>query len=46
MLTEWDKGCLTFKPTCPRSTYMLQLKAMEDYLAVLELRIIVENLSV
>lgn len=46
MLTEWDKGCLTFKPTCPRSTYMLQLKAMEDYLAVLELRITIENLSV
>lgn len=46
ILTAWDTGCLTFKPKCPRSTYTLQLKAMEDYLAVLELRLIVENLSV
>ena len=30
MIEDWDKGCLYFKPTCPRSTYDLQLKAMKD----------------
>lgn len=28
MLEKWDKGELNFTPTCPRSTYDLQIKAM------------------
>lgn len=35
MLDKWDRGELNFKPTCPRSTYNMQIKAMTDYIAVL-----------
>ena len=38
MVEKWDKGELSFTPTCPRSTYDLQLRAMADYKAVLEMR--------
>lgn len=43
MLTKWDKGELEFTPTCPRSTYNMQIKAMTDYIAVLEARAVMEN---
>ena len=33
MLDNWDKENLNFIPTCPRSTYDLQIKAMSDYRA-------------
>jgi len=36
MLEKWDNGELNFKPACPRSTYNMQVKAMADYIAVLE----------
>lgn len=45
MLDKWDKGELTFKPTCPRSTYNMQIKAMTDYIAVLEARAIMEGIE-
>lgn len=45
MLERWDKGDLTFDPTCPRSTYDLQIKAMRDYLAILEARAFMENIN-
>lgn len=45
MLDKWDKNELNFKPTCPRSTYNLQIKAMEDYMAVLEARAVMEGVS-
>lgn len=45
MIDKWDKGELNFQPTCPRSVYDLQLKAMEDYLAVLEERASVEGIE-
>lgn len=38
MLEKWDNGELNFTPTCPRSTYNMQIKAMTDYIAVLEAR--------
>ena len=39
MLYKWDRGIdLGFVPTCPRSTYNMQVKAMTDYIAVLEAR--------
>lgn len=44
MLDKWDKNELDFTPTCPRSTYNLQLKAMEDYIAVLEARAVMEGI--
>lgn len=45
MLDKWDNGTLQFKPTCPRSTYNMQIKAMTDYLAVLEARAVMENID-
>lgn len=45
MVWKWDDGSLEFTPTCPRSTYDLQLKAMADYLAVLEARAVMEGVT-
>lgn len=45
MLNRWDEGSLKFKPTCPRSTYTLQVRAMEDYKAVLEARAKMEGVD-
>lgn len=45
MLKYWIVGGLDFAPTCPRSTYELQLKAMQDYLAVLEARAVMEGID-
>lgn len=44
MLYKWDRDELDFNPTCPRSTYNLQTKAMEDYMAVLEARAVMEGI--
>lgn len=44
MLEKWDKGELDFCLTCPRSTYNMQIKAMADYLAVLEARAVMEDI--
>lgn len=45
MLDKWDNGTLAFEPTCPRSTYNMQIKAMTEYLAVLEARAVMENIQ-
>lgn len=45
MLDNWNKNELAFTPTCPRSTYDLQVKAMSDYRAVLEARAVMENID-
>ena len=45
MLEKWDNGTIGFEPTCPRSTYNLQIKAMTDYIAVLEARAVTENVD-
>ncbi|MCI8795292.1 MAG: hypothetical protein HFG89_00330 [Dorea sp.] len=45
MLERWDKNSLDFKPTCPRSTYNMQIKAMTDYIAVLEARAVMEGIE-
>ena len=45
MLEKWDNGTLEFEPTCPRSTYNLQIKAMTDYIAVLGARAVMENVN-
>lgn len=45
MLNKWDKGELSFSPTCPRSTYNMQIKAMTDYIAVLEARAVMEGIN-
>ena len=45
-LDNWDKGELSFVPTCPRSTYELQFKAMNDYKTILEARAAIENINI
>lgn len=45
MLSNWDKELLTFIPSCPRSTYNLQLEYMKKYLAVLEARAKIEDIK-
>lgn len=45
MLERWDKGELSFKPTCPRSTYNMQISAMTDYIAILEARAVMEGVE-
>ena len=45
MLDRWDDGNLNFMPTCPRSTYNMQIRAMTDYIAVLEARAVMEGVN-
>ena len=45
MLTKWDEGTLNFEPICSRSTYNMQIKAMTDYIAVLKLRAVMEDIA-
>lgn len=45
MLKKWDDGTLEFEPTCPRSIYNMQIKAMSEYIAVLEARAAIENVD-
>ena len=44
-LDKWDNGTLEFTPTCPRSTYNMQIAAMADYIAVLEARAVMEEIK-
>ena len=44
MLVKWDNDNLNFTPTCPRSTYNMLIKAMTDYIAVLETRAVMEGI--
>lgn len=43
MFDNWDN--LEFKPTCPKEIYDIQLKAMRDYLNILEVRAKIEKVS-
>ena len=45
MLDRWDNGNLNFTPTCPRSIYNMQIRAMADYIAVLEARAVMEDID-
>ena len=45
MLGAWHNDKLDFEPTCPRSTYDLQLRAMRDYMAILEMRAVMEHIE-
>ena len=45
MLEKWDKGELNFTPDCPRGVYNLQIRAMADYIAVLEARAAIEGIA-
>ena len=45
MCEKWDNGKLDFTPTCNRSIYNIQLRAMEDYLVILEERAKIEGIE-
>lgn len=45
MCGKWDRDELTFAPTCPRSTYELQLRVMKDYMTILEMRAVMEGVE-
>ena len=45
MIEKWDVGKLNFNPTCPRSTYNMQIDAMTVYIAVLEARAVIESIE-
>lgn len=42
MVMDWDMG--NFTPTCPKSTYRMQLRAMDDYISILETRAVMEGI--
>lgn len=44
MLEKWDNELLDFTPTCPRSTYDMQIRVMSDYIAILEMRAAMEGI--
>lgn len=45
MVEKWDNGELNFLPTCPRATYDFQLKAMKEYLGILQIRAQMEGVE-
>lgn len=45
MINNWDASNLPFIPTCPRATYNFQLRAMKDYLDILEVRAKIEGIT-
>lgn len=45
MVDKYNNGTLEFKPTCPMSIYDIQLRAMRDYLAILEARAAIEGVE-
>lgn len=45
MVDKYNNGTLEFKPTCPMSIYDIQLRAMRDYLTILEARAAIERVK-
>ena len=45
MTDNWDNGILNFTPTCPRAIYNFQLRAMKEYLDILEVRAKMEGIN-
>lgn len=45
MTDNWDNGTLNFTPTCPGATYNFQLRAMKEYLDILEVRAKIEGIN-
>ena len=46
MIENWDKGTLSFVPTCPREIYNFQLRAMKDYMDILVVRAKIEDIKI
>lgn len=45
MVDKHNNSTLEFKPTCPISIYDIQLRAMRDYLTILEARAAIEGVE-
>ena len=45
MTDNWDNGILNFTPACPRAIYNFQLRAMKEYLDILEVRAKMEGIN-
>lgn len=45
MIQNWNKGLLSFTPTCEKRWYTMQLYAMKQYLEILKLRAERENID-
>lgn len=45
MLEKWDKNELEFEPASPKSLLIMQQKIMYEYLAVLEARLVMEEVE-
>lgn len=45
MVVNWSLGKLDFTPTCPKSLFILQLRAMYTYMTVLEARAKIEGIN-
>lgn len=45
MLQKQDNKELSFTPSCPRSIYDVQVKSMQDYLAILKTRAAIEKVE-
>lgn len=45
MLNKWHRNELDFEPTCPKSTYDLQLRTMRDYMTILEMIAVMEGIE-
>ena len=45
MLNKWNNGTLNFTPTCPKWLLEKQLEDMEDYLLILKIRAMIEDVD-
>lgn len=45
LLNKFDNGNLEFSLSCPRALYDAQIKAMEDYIYILKVRALIENID-
>lgn len=45
MINDWDNNNLSFTPTCEKSIYNKQIKAMADYIEILIQRASIENVE-
>ncbi len=45
MIDKWNKGELSFTPTCPKQIYGIQILGMKTYLDVLKERAKLENID-
>lgn len=45
MTDNCDNGILSSTPTCPRATYNFKLRAMKEYLDILEIRAKIEKIN-